>query len=333
MMNDDFVPFLRDAKKYKIIKRIGEGNFGTVDLVEDEKGKLFAKKNIHFPENDPQAGKYFMREVIALFEFRFDGLPFVRIEGFNFPFRGTDGFITTDYIKGGSLDKLIKNKFISCKDIPTTKMIIIYGIAFALKLMHDVQIVHRDIKPENILLNDNEPILADFGFARLINKINDIFVTPKIGTLSYMAPELFDDEVKPDCSLDVYSFGVIVLEIICCELKFDKRTQNKNNKLKFINHIKKGKRFDIPGNDILPDDFKELIQSCWAHNPELRLSMNEILEKFQNNELILPGCNIDMYTQYQEKLDNIYHRAHLSENKNHEIELQNTEDFQFLPDK
>lgn len=332
-------PYLRSSNYYSSIEKIGSGSYGTVELVKDKNGNLFAKKNIIFQDDDDQSTKYFMREVHALLQFRFNGLPFIRFEGFSLPKKVKDekiAFIVTDYIKGGSLSDLIDNKYDDCEDIPTTKMIIIYGISFALKLMHKRNTVHRDLKPDNILLNERkEPVLADFGFARMINRSSAITMTRKIGTMQYMAPEIIedddDDNINNDCSIDVYSFGVLLLEIISCELTFAKGKDPFDDSLepKLITHFINGKRYDLPGEDVLPEDFKELIENCWAQNPSKRLTMKDVNKKLKEDELTLPGCNLEKYHEYVNRLSELYNQAKSESKKEEEEEGENTPDFPF----
>lgn len=118
-----------------------------------------------------------------------------------------------EYMPNGSLDKFIGKCFLNWK----TRYQILNGLASVLVYLHEecgVPVVHRDVKPNNIMLDsDFNPHLGDFGLARLLQ--TDSYVTTMVaGTPGYLAPEVsFTGRATPES--DVYSFGMVVLEIVC----------------------------------------------------------------------------------------------------------------------
>ncbi|KAK8618655.1 hypothetical protein V6N13_132640 [Hibiscus sabdariffa] len=93
------------------------------------------------------------------------------------------------------------------------------GIARGLCYLHEEcspQIIHCDIKPQNILLDDYyEARISDFGLSKLLGTDQSFTNTAIRGTKGYVAPEWFRT-VPVTVKVDVYSFGVLLLEIICC---------------------------------------------------------------------------------------------------------------------
>ncbi|RWR77721.1 G-type lectin S-receptor-like serine/threonine-protein kinase LECRK4 [Cinnamomum micranthum f. kanehirae] len=93
------------------------------------------------------------------------------------------------------------------------------GIARGLLYLHEeceTQIIHCDIKPQNVLIDDHyNAKIADFGLAKLLMKDQTRTSTNARGTVGYMAPEWLKN-APITAKVDIYSFGVMLLEIICC---------------------------------------------------------------------------------------------------------------------
>jgi serine/threonine protein kinase len=92
-----------------------------------------------------------------------------------------------------------------------------YQILTGLERMHKIDVVHRDLKPENILLKEDSIRIADFGAAKVIGSS---FSNPYAVTRYYRAPELHLISYKYDSSIDMWSFGCILFEIITFEPLF-----------------------------------------------------------------------------------------------------------------
>ncbi|CAO2838482.1 unnamed protein product [Amaranthus hypochondriacus] len=122
-----------------------------------------------------------------------------------------------EYMSKGSLADYI---FGDSKPSWLERIEIAQGIASGLLYLHEectTQIIHCDIKPQNILLDAHQIArISDFGLAKLLGMNQTHTNTAIRGTKGYVAPEWFRN--KPvTVKVDVYSFGVLLLEIICCQ--------------------------------------------------------------------------------------------------------------------
>ncbi|GLU07090.1 hypothetical protein SLE2022_240640 [Rubroshorea leprosula] len=129
-----------------------------------------------------------------------------------------------DYMCNGSLDQ-----WIFCRDKLLVlgwqcRRKIILDIAKGLAYLHEEcrqKIIHLDIKPQNILLDENfNAKVSDFGLSKLVGREQSQIVTTMRGTPGYMAPEWLNSAITE--KVDVYSFGIVVLEILCGRKNVDR---------------------------------------------------------------------------------------------------------------
>ncbi|CAL4988699.1 unnamed protein product [Urochloa decumbens] len=119
-----------------------------------------------------------------------------------------------EYIGNGSLHSRLGDEYYELKWHDRYR--IIKGVCQGLRYLHEEEnIVHLDLKPENVLLDHNMvPKISDFGLSRLFNKQQTRIITSnRMGSRGYMAPEYLDDGIITFKS-DIYSLGVIILEIV-----------------------------------------------------------------------------------------------------------------------
>ncbi|XP_078169811.1 G-type lectin S-receptor-like serine/threonine-protein kinase LECRK2 [Carex rostrata] len=136
---------------------------------------------------------------------------------FGFCNEGPYKMLVYEYMSNGSLTNVI---FGTAKLEWNRRAQIAVGVARGLCYLHEgcsSQIIHCDIKPGNILLDENlVPRISDFGLAKLMGVDQTRATTSNIrGTKGYFAPEWFKNTgITP--KMDVYSFGVMLMEIVCC---------------------------------------------------------------------------------------------------------------------
>ncbi len=117
------------------------------------------------------------------------------------------------YVEGESLsDKLKRERQLSVEQ----SIEIAEHVATALDYAHRTGVIHRDIKPENILLQDGQPVIADFGIALAVTQAGGDRLTEtgfSLGTPAYMSPEQASGE-EVDGRSDLYSLGAVLHEML-----------------------------------------------------------------------------------------------------------------------
>ncbi|GLT82260.1 hypothetical protein SLE2022_401440 [Rubroshorea leprosula] len=111
---------------------------------------------------------------------------------------------------------------------------IAFGTARGLVYLHEEcsnQIIHCDIKPQNILLDDSFTAkIADLGLAKLLEKDQTRTLTKLRGTRGYVAREWFKN-MPVTVKVDVYSFGILLLELICCRKHYEKDEEDEDKRI------------------------------------------------------------------------------------------------------
>ncbi|KAL2244888.1 UNVERIFIED_CONTAM: Cysteine-rich receptor-like protein kinase 26 [Sesamum indicum] len=204
---------IRDAtNNFSDNNKLGQGGFGTV-----YKGKLPNAQEIavkRLSRNSGQGDLEFKTEVLLLARLQHRNL--VRLLGFCL--EGEEKVLVYEFVQNASLDLFIfdpiKKSYLDWE----RRYKIIGGIARGILYLHEdsrLRIIHRDLKASNVLLDgDMNPKIADFGMARLFGHDETQGNTSRIvGTYGYMAPE-YAMHGQFSVKSDVFSFGVLVLEII-----------------------------------------------------------------------------------------------------------------------
>ncbi|KAK1428354.1 hypothetical protein QVD17_17187 [Tagetes erecta] len=207
--------------------KLGEGGFGSVYKGNLQNGQVIAVKRL---SNASTQGEIeFKNEVMLVAKLQHRNL--VRFLGFSL--EGTERLLIYEFMSNGSLDHFIFDPTRHAMLDWTTRTKIIKGIARGLLYLHEdsrLRIIHRDMKASNVLLDDEmNPKIADFGIARLFNLQETHECTNRVvGTYGYMPPE-YVMHGQFSVKLDVFSFGVLVLEIITGQknqyFKMEERTE------------------------------------------------------------------------------------------------------------
>jgi serine/threonine protein kinase len=249
-----------------------QGSSGSVQQVKFQ-GMDAAKKQPHLTRtlNDRDRGK-FMKELEIAHKARH---PFV-VSMLGACVDDDNMFLLMEWMDGGSLFDALGNQ-VKRPLLARKRVSIAREIAGGLVYLHSSGIIHRDIKSLNVLLTgDNHAKLCDFGLATL-HTLTTTATSSREGrpggTLPWMAPELVLSGSKCSESTDVYSFGVIMWELLTCEVPFEGC-----NSVQIEAQLRNGFRPDLP--DPIPKGFLPeyvaLMQRCWHQDASQRPSSQDV---------------------------------------------------------
>ncbi|CAL1391190.1 unnamed protein product [Linum trigynum] len=198
-------------------EELGRGAFGIVykGVIRDN-GRVVAVKKLNSSVNNDTA-KEFRTEVSVIGQIHHKNL--VRLVGYCEEGEQRQ-MLVYEYLNGTLADYL----FGEVKPSWSKRIHIALGVARGLLYLHEecsTQVIHCDIKPQNILLDDCQNArISDFGLAKLLQLNQSQTHTAIRGTRGYVAIEWFRNS-PITVKVDVYSFGVLLLELICCRKGVD----------------------------------------------------------------------------------------------------------------
>ncbi|XP_075497872.1 putative receptor-like serine/threonine-protein kinase At4g34500, partial [Primulina tabacum] len=191
---------------------IGEGGYGIVYRGVLPDGSLVAVKKLR--NNKGQAEKEFKVEVEVIGKVRHKSL--VGLIGYCA--EGAQRFLVYEYIDNGNLDQWLHGDVGAISPLDwDIRMKIAIGTARGLAYLHEglePKVVHRDMKSSNILLDRKwNPKVSDFGLAKLLGSEKSHVTTRVMGTFGYVSPDYASTGMLNEGN-DVYSFGVLLMELI-----------------------------------------------------------------------------------------------------------------------
>ncbi|XVE67231.1 hypothetical protein DITRI_Ditri08aG0143500 [Diplodiscus trichospermus] len=179
------------------------------------------------------------------------------------------------------------------------RMAIAIGLAKALEYLHhccDPPIIHRNVKPSNILLSDDfQPQLSDFGAATVHNQSYQVPANTKpidiVRTFGYLAPEYMVCG-KIDEKIDVYSYGVVLLELITGKEAIQTKQKNHENLVLRARSLLRFGQCERLVDPYLSNNYKKeemevmmfIARLCLLHSSSQRPTMKMILRLFEDSE-------------------------------------------------
>jgi len=289
-------------KRFNLHKKIGKGAYGVVFKSTDKKTKevVALKKLYDAFRNDTDAQRTF-REVMILQELNgHDNI--IRLLNVIKAENNMDLYLVFDYMEADLYNAIRANIL---QDIH--KQYILYQTLKAMKFIHSADIIHRDLKPSNIFINSDCQIkIGDFGLARTLasgKNGHSAVVTDYVATRWYRAPEMLLGSQYYSKSVDMWSIGCILAELLSAKPLFPgKSTKNQIEMVLEITGLPKREEFQairekylieiddkvfptkltkkslksvVPGAS---PDALDLMNKLLQFNPDKRLTLEEALK-------------------------------------------------------
>lgn len=275
---------------------IGDGSFGMVYKAKLNSGISVAVKKLS--ADAFQGFREFRAEMETLGKIQHPNI----VKMLGYCSTGCDRVLIYELVEKGSLDQWLYDTSSTSDMLEPmpwmplnweTRIKIVKGVAKGLAYMHnlDTPIIHRDIKASNILLDANfEAYIADFGLARRIQGSHLHVSTQVAGTMGYMPPEYINGAPMATTNGDVYSFGVLMLEIVTGRRPNFPFTGEDGHETRLVNWISgmveqerymemvdaNLSRNDLKGSAIV--EYFKIAMMCANENFHARPPMNEVVE-------------------------------------------------------
>jgi len=265
---------------YKVVEKVGQGGMALVYRgIQPSLNRPVAIKILprHFADSAELVGR-FDREASIASQLSHPSIVQVIDRGKQDDIL----YIVMEFVEGHSLATLIGNREL------TVPKIVAYAthICDALDYAHSKGVIHRDLKPTNILIDSNSDRakVADFGIAQIETTVPGISTLTmdqaSLGTMNYMSPEQRTDAHNVDYRSDIFSFGVLLYEMLTGKLP--------------IGHFK------LPSqeNRLVPVGFDAIVKKCLQANPE---------ERYQNASEIVQLLNsiTGWHSRYKEMAERV----------------------------
>ncbi|XP_056119496.1 tyrosine-protein kinase JAK1-like [Rhinichthys klamathensis goyatoka] len=271
----------------KKIRKLGEGNFGTVELClydpnGDQTGELVAVKSLKTQNESNNLRK----EINTIRNLYHENI--VKYKGICNEEGGKNIRLIMEYLPAGSLKEYLPNN----KSDITQKRLLLYALQICqgMEYLGSQNYIHRDLAARNILVENKSLVkIGDFGLTKSIKDDKDYYkVTEEQDSPVYWyAPECLISRKFYKAS-DVWSFGVTLYEIMtycdpeCSPPQVFKnkigQSQGQMTMARLVEALEKGWR--MPRPDSCPDMVYTQMHRCWSHAPEDRVDFESLIKEF-----------------------------------------------------
>jgi serine/threonine protein kinase len=259
---------------YRIIEQLGQGGMATVfKAYHAALDRYVAIKALH---------PAFKEDVNFLARFQREARVVARLDHPNivpiYDFSEHEGrpYLVMKFIEGETLKARLAQRKLSFGEI----IVIVDAVGKALTYAHQQGILHRDVKPSNVLLaKDGQIYLADFGLARIASAGESTLSSDMmLGTPQYISPEQAMGKRELDEGTDIYSFGVLLYELLVGKVPFSADTPYAI----IHDHIYSPLPMPHSINPKISDDIERVLLKALAKERADRYTtVNEMVESFK----------------------------------------------------
>ena len=347
--------------KFKLILPIAKGGYGVVGLYKNIRtNDLYAIKTVDIKSMKEKNLSNTLKneqEILKQIDSQF-------LVNSYFIFKDKKNYyFVMEYLPGGDVYTLLSKNNLPKKTI----QLIVAETILAVNYLHNIRIIHHDIKPENILITPKGHFkLSDFGLSKSLEdeensdsqivkniknfvEFNKILVNlgddenenkDAVGTLNYMAPELFTEKYPEGSGIDYWAIGVLIFDLFCFSLPFEATTQEElkdniiNIKIdwsKLINdEVKK-----VYGNinsavDLIKKFLKENPRDRWGDKNLKEIKSHKFFEGFNWNDVEnIKNDTIKEYVKQRTLENNNQIKQRMLKEKNLEKNKDNNDNNEF----
>ncbi|GFP80005.1 g-type lectin s-receptor-like serine/threonine-protein kinase rlk1 [Phtheirospermum japonicum] len=255
--------------------------------LKDENGKIAVKK---LDKLEKEADLEFKAEVSSISRTNHKNL----VQLLGYCDEGQNRLLVYEFMQNGSLASFLFGK--SPKPNWYRRVQIAFEVARGLCYLHEectMQIIHCDIKPQNVLLDSSHVAkISDFGLAKLLKPDQTRTNTGIRGTRGYVAPEWFRN-MPITAKVDVYSFGILLLELLCCRKNYETEVENESEVIladwAYDCYAEGTLGALVAGDEVALDDirrFEKFVMTaiwCVQEDPALRPQMKRVLHMLEGS--------------------------------------------------
>ncbi len=248
--------------RYQVEALLGQGGMSAVYRALDPNlRRTVAVKLIHpHLSSDPEFVRRFEQEAAAVAQLRHPNI----IQVFDFNHDAEVYYMVLEFVAGETLQARLKAAHAANQRLPLDQAIFIMAtVCDAVEYAHRRGMIHRDLKPANVMLDPHgQPILMDFGVAKMVGGQQHTATGAIVGTVSYMSPEQIRG-MKVDERADIYSLGIMLYEMTAGRPPFE----GDSAMTVMFKHVNEPPPDIQQYNAAIPDELKAIIQKALTKEP------------------------------------------------------------------